>query len=60
MLLLMNELPMGFKMVLVFLVTILCMGFNAAVLAQLKSKITFNLLILSVVLSTTVIIANLF
>lgn len=60
MLLLMNELPMGLKMTLVFLVTIFCMGFNAAVLAQLKSKTTYNLLILSIIFSSIVIIANLF
>ncbi|TLP80188.1 hypothetical protein [Maribacter sp. ACAM166] len=60
MLLLMNEMPMAVKMTFVFLITILCMGYNAAVLAQLKSKITFNMLIVSVVFSSAVIIANLF
>lgn len=60
MLLLMHEMPTGIKMTFVFLVTIFCMSFNAAVLAQLKSKTTFNLLILSVIFSCTVIIANLF
>ncbi len=60
MLLLMHEMPIMIKMVFVFLVTILCMGFNAAVLAQLKSKTTFNLLILSLLFSCAVIVANLF
>lgn len=60
MVLLMNEMPMVVKMTFVFFVTIICMGFNAAVLAQLKSKTTFNVLILSLVFSSAVIIANLF
>lgn len=60
MLLMMHEMPSVVKMFSVFLVTIFCLGFNATVLAQLKSKVTFNVLILSVVLSITVIIANLF
>lgn len=60
MLLLMNEMPMAIKMTFVFLITILCMGYNAAVLAQLKSKITFNLLLLSVIFSSIIIVANLF
>ena len=60
MLLLMNDMPMAVKMVFVFLVTILCMSFNAAVLAQMKSKITFNLLCTSLVFSGSVILFNLF
>ena|SRR5680860_162276 len=60
MLLLMHEMPVAIKMVSVFLVTILCMGYNATILAQLKSKVRFNALILSVVFSSIVIIANLF
>lgn len=60
MLLLMNDLPTMVKMTLLFLVTIFCMAFNGAVLAQLKTKTTFNLLILSVVFSFTVIVADLF
>ena len=60
MLLLMHDMSMAIKMTFVFFITILCMGFNAAVLAQLKSKTTFNLLILSVLFSISVIIANLF
>ena len=41
-----------------FLVIIVCMFFNGAVLAQLKPKITFNLLLLSVVFSILVIAAH--
>ena len=59
MFLLLNELPVTIKMSLLFLVTILCMAFNAAVLAQLKVKTTFNLLLLSVGFSGVVIMANL-
>ena len=60
MLTLMNEIPMFLKMSLVFLITILCMGFNAAVLAQLKPKTTFNLLCISILFSFIVILINLF
>ncbi len=60
MILFMNDMPTTIKMILVFLVTLFCMSFNAAVLAQLKSKITFNLLISSVVFSSAIILANLF
>tara|TARA_R110000868_G_scaffold390861_1_gene660691 strand:+ start:8292 stop:8576 length:285 start_codon:yes stop_codon:yes gene_type:complete len=38
-----------------FLVTIICMLFNAAVLAQLSTKVTFNLLILSVLFCSVLI-----
>jgi hypothetical protein len=60
MLFFMHEMPTAVKMTFVFLIVIFCMSYNAAVLAQLKSKTTFNLLILSVVLSSIIIIANLF
>lgn len=60
MLLLMNDWEVFSKLVLLFLVTILCMAYNGAVLAQLKSKAIFNLLIISMVFSCGVIIANLF
>ncbi|WP_239057453.1 hypothetical protein [Muricauda sp. TY007] len=56
--LLMGGMDMVLKMVLLFFVTIFCMAFNGAVLAQLKPLTTFNLLILSVVFSTLVIIAH--
>lgn len=48
------------NLILLFVITMLCMAYNGAVLAQLKSKTTFNLLILSVVFSGIVIIAHLF
>ena len=59
MVLLMSNLHDLSKMVLLFFVTILCMGYNAAVLAQLKSKITFNMLLVSLLFSCSIIIANL-
>lgn len=46
------------EMFQVLLVTIFCMFFNGAVLAQLKSKSKFNLLILSVVISSIIIMVN--
>lgn len=60
MMLLMNDMSTIIKMVLLFLVTIFCMAYNGAVLAQLNTKATFNLLILSIVFSCTVIVTNLF
>ncbi|HZJ18913.1 MAG TPA: hypothetical protein VFD35_00990 [Pricia sp.] len=48
------------NLILLFVVTMLCMAYTGAVLAQFKSKTTFNLLILSVVFSCIVIIAHLF
>ncbi len=60
MFLLMNDMTTAVKMIFVFLITVFCMGFNAAVLAQMNAKITFNLLILSVVFSGAIIIANFF
>lgn len=58
MLLLMANLQDSSKMIFLFFVTILCMGYNAAVLAQLKAKTTFNILIVSLLFSCAVIIAN--
>ncbi|MDC6362874.1 MULTISPECIES: hypothetical protein [Flavobacteriaceae] len=54
--LLISEMAMIPKMVLLFFVTIFCMAFNGAVLAQLKPLTTFNILILSVAFSTLVIL----
>ncbi|HZJ20988.1 MAG TPA: hypothetical protein VFD35_11635 [Pricia sp.] len=48
------------NLILLFVVTMFCMAYNGAVLAHVKSKIMFNLLILSVVFSCLVIIAHLF
>ncbi len=49
----------AWQMVQLFLVTIACMGFNAAVLSQQKPKILINLFILSLVVSTVALILNL-
>ncbi|NKI27048.1 hypothetical protein HCG49_10785 [Arenibacter sp. 6A1] len=59
MLLLMSDINSLPKFVLLFFVTILCMAYNGAVLAQLNSKITFNLLLLSLSFSLMTIIMNL-
>ncbi|MUP44568.1 hypothetical protein E0K83_02265 [Gramella sp. BOM4] len=40
-------------------VVVVCMTFNAAVLAQLKTKFVFNSLIISLLVSTIFIIVNL-
>lgn len=60
MLLLMGNLQVFPKMGLLFLVIMLCMGYNASVLAQLRSKTTFNLLIVSLLFSMGIIAWNLF
>ncbi|RDK89179.1 hypothetical protein [Marinirhabdus gelatinilytica] len=54
-----NDLSRNFQIIELFLVVILCMGFNGAVLAQQKGKIQFNILILSVLTSIIFIIINL-
>ncbi len=59
MMLLLNGLTF-INLTLLFLVTMFCMTYNGAVLAQFKSKTTFNLLILSVVFSCIVIMVHLF
>ncbi|MCG9971576.1 hypothetical protein [Christiangramia crocea] len=46
------------NMVELFLVVSVCMGFNAGVLAQLKTKVVFNSLIISLAVSIILIIAN--
>lgn len=59
MLILMNgDIPRSLQMIELFLVTILCMGFNGAVLAQQKGKIQFNILVISVFTSILFIITN--
>lgn len=60
MLLLMGDLQVFPKLSLLFLVIMLCMSYNASVLAQLRSKTTFNLLILSLLFSISIITWNLF
>jgi hypothetical protein len=49
-----------FQMVQLFIVVVVCMAYNATVLAQLKPKIVFNSLIISLVVSTILIIYNVF
>ncbi len=48
------------NMIQLFLVVTVCMTFNAAVLAQLKTKFVFNSLIISLIMSTILIIVNSF
>lgn len=40
------------------IVVLICMFFNGSVLAQLKPKIVFNLLIISILLSLLMIVIN--
>lgn len=56
MVVLMHHMPEAIKLTLLFLVTILCMAYNGAVLARLKTKTTFNLLVLSVIFSILTIV----
>lgn len=56
MVLLMGTLDTAIQMTVLFFVTILCMAFNGAVLAQLKPLTTFNLLIMSVIFNTLVVL----
>jgi len=56
MLILMNNIPTAIKLTLLFMVTILCMAYNGAVLARLSAKTTFNLLVLSVLFSILTIV----
>jgi len=60
MFLLMSDLADLTKMGLLFFVTIFCMAFNGAVLANLNDRATFNTLILSVLFSIGVIMAMIF
>lgn len=48
------------QMLQLFLVVVVCMGYNASVLAQLKPKIVFNSLIISLLVSTVLIAYNVF
>ncbi|MDL5510635.1 hypothetical protein QSE00_02330 [Arenibacter sp. M-2] len=56
MVVLMHHIPAALKFTLLFLVTILCMAYNGAVLARLSAKTTFNLLIFSVLFSIFTIV----
>ena len=47
------------QMIQLFVVTILCMFYNGAILSQQKPKVSFNLLILSVISSAVFVVFNL-
>lgn len=47
------------QMIQLFIITILCMFFNGAILSQQKPRVSFNLLILSTVFSILFVIVNL-
>ena len=57
MLILMNG-HIAIDMIQLGLVVVVCMWYNASVLAQLKAKFVFNSLITSILLSTTFILLN--
>lgn len=59
MLILANDTSAALKIGELFFVTLLAMGFNAAVLVNLKSKLAFNILITSVLFSILMIVVNL-
>ncbi len=46
------------EMIQLGLIVVVCMWFNASVLAQLKAKFVFNSLIFSLLVSTTFILIN--
>ncbi len=46
------------QMIQLFFVVVVCMGYNATVLANLKPKIVFNALIISLAVSIILIIYN--
>ncbi len=48
------------QMIQLFLVVVVCMTYNASVLAQLKPKIVFNSLIISLLVSIVLIAYNVF
>ena len=58
MFLLMNGIS-GFQSFQLFLVTIFCLFYNGAVLSQQKAVVSFNLLIISIIVSLVVIVVNL-
>ncbi|AXT62704.1 hypothetical protein D1816_20945 [Aquimarina sp. AD10] len=47
------------QMIQLFIITIMCMFYNAAILSQQKPKISFNLLVMSVAFSISFTIINL-
>lgn len=46
------------QMTQLFLLVVVCMGFNATVLADLKPKVVFNWLLSSILVSTLIIILH--
>lgn len=46
------------QMIQLFAVVVVCMGYNASVLAQMKPKFVFNSLILSLVVSSVLLAIN--
>jgi len=57
---LMTGLDTVYSLVQLFLCVIFCMFYNAAILAQLKGKMVFNMLILSLLFNSMFIIINAF
>ncbi|WP_165748379.1 hypothetical protein [Cellulophaga sp. Z1A5H] len=57
MVILMNGVSVG-QMVQLFIIIAMCMGYNAAILSQQKPKLSFKLLLLSVLSSITFFILN--
>ncbi|MGW1453997.1 hypothetical protein ACWBC2_03300 [Salegentibacter agarivorans] len=47
-------------MLQLFIVVVVCMGFNTVILAQFKPKIVFNALLLSLAISSIFILINIF
>lgn len=58
MLILMSDASKGIILLQLFFVIILCTSFNGAVIVQQKSKVIFNLLLLSVAFSIFIITIN--
>lgn len=48
------------QMIQLFFITIFCSGFNGSVLAQMKPKFVFNLLIAAVVVNLSITLLNIF
>lgn len=46
------------QMTQLFLVVVVCMGYNASVLAQMKKRFVFNALIVSLLVSTVLLVLN--
>jgi 4-hydroxybenzoate polyprenyltransferase len=57
MVILMNGVAVG-QMIQLFIIISMCMGYNAAILSQQKAKISFNLLLISVLSSIFFFVVN--